>query len=681
MSAELDAAFASDDPEVRRRAVASLSDPEDGARRLARALGDADWRVRKEAARVATERAEAWALLPALVEGLCQGENVGLRNAALEVLERLGPSAADALLEALPRVPETARKFIVAALGFAGHAGVEKLAELANDRDANTAQAALEALAKVGGPRAEEALRGHLASDDPVQRLAAVDGLERLEARVALEELEPLLRDRLVRRLALRLLAFSDDPRAVIALFGALDGGALASAEEAAIALGRLLERGGSPAREVGVKARAMDDETRQTLRALASDGRAPARRAATWVLLLARDREVLSTAAELAADDRLPPVALEAVRSWGEGAIQPLLAIAPTLGARAQAAAIEMASELGASAPDPAEIRGLLVGAAREALASDEPLVASAAAAALATWGEASDAAALVESAARFGEPMARAAGRALERLATHYPDAVERALASTLLDGPVGAGLLPAALALGGAQAEGRLQATLNADDPRARCAAVLALPKLGGERAAELAGFALADEDLDVQVAAVHVLAQLAQRHADDPEPLGVAHLRLALRATTDPVARAAAQALGAIGDRASIPVLRELVPSGRPGVAVAAMESLRTMDDPALETLLVEALGQDDEELVKEALRALAQASSTGRAGRIALGLEHAAWDVRQLAARLLGQLGGEGAAALRARLAREADPGVRQAIEDALACLGDAGSER
>lgn len=681
MTDRIEVALASEDPELRRRAVASLATdhaPEREAQ-LVRALGDADWRVRKEATRVASE--VSWDLVPALVDALCQGENVGLRNAALEVLEHIGPRAAPALLDALPRVPETARKFVVAALGFAGGAGVEQLAEIASDRDTNTAQAALEALAKLGGPRAEEALRGHLRSADPVLRLAALEGLERLEARVALSELEPLLADRLVRRLALRLLAFSDDLGAVRALFTALDETG-ASASEAAIAVGRLLERGGPAAREVAATARSMGAATRRTLRELSTAGREPARRAATWILLLARDQEVLRTAAELAADDRLPPVALEAVRSWGAEAVDPLIGIAGTASARGRAAAIEMASELAASAPGIAPpLRARLLDALREGLASDEPVVATAAASALATWGEAGDVEALVRSATRFGEQVARAAGRSLERLAPRHPEAVERALASTTLDGPLGAALLPALASLGGASASDRLQATLNADDARARRAAVMALPKLGGERAAELAGFALADEDLEVQGAAVQVLAQLAASHSGDPEPLGLAHLRLALRASFDPVVATAARALGAIDDRESIPTLRELVRQGRPGVAVAAMESLRAMKDPALETLWVEALGQDDEELVKEALRAIADAASVRSAARVALALEHAAWDVRQLAARLLAGLGGEQAvAALRDRLAREDDAGVRAAIEDALARL-DGGAER
>jgi HEAT repeat protein len=135
-------------------------------------------------------------------------------------------------------------------------------------------------------------------------------------------------------------------------------------------------------------------------------------------------------------------------------------------------------------------------------------------------------------------------------------------------------------------------------------------------------------------------------------------------------------AAARALGVIRDRASLPTLRELVSEGRPGVAVAAMESLRALEDPGLDELLVQALGQSDEELVKEALRAIAQSAAPRREARIALGLEHGAWDVRQLAAQLLARIGGEVAvSALERRLDRESDAGVRVAIGEALAQLG------
>jgi HEAT repeat protein len=663
--------LASEDAEVRRRAVASLAhdDVPDRASMLIAALGDSDWRVRKEAVGVAIEHAEPWDLFARLVDALCQGENVGLRNAALEVLERLGPRSSSALLAALSSAPSSARKFVVAALGFAGGAGVVKLAELSNDPDPNTAQAALEALARVGGRAAEDALRAHLSNVNPVAKLAALEGLERIEARLTFDQIAPLLADRLVRRLAVRVLGFCEDPRAIAALFSVLSDPSPAAVGEAVSALGRVLEHGGSGALDAATHAHRMSEAQKSTLRALAGAGSDRARQAATWLLLLGHDREVLGVAAELASEDRLPPVALEALRAWGAPAVEPLLEAAQALSPRARSAALEMAADLAAIDPENSKSsRPALIAALRDALSGDEPAAAAAAAAAMAAYAEPSDAPALVRAASKFPEQAARGAGWALERLAASHPKAVEAAIATVTLDGPLGAALLPAIARVGGASAADRLQATLSADDPRARRAAVLVLPRLGGAHAVELAGFALADEDLDVQTAAVLVLAQLAD---DEGKPLGTEQLRLALRSGAVPVVAAAARALGAIFDRGSIPTLRELVREGRPGIAAPAMASLRTLGDPGLDDLLVEALGQTDEELVKEALRSIASRSEAPRrAARIALALEHPAWDVRQLAARLLGDIGGD-AAVLEARRARETDPGVQKAIEDAL----------
>ncbi|MFK7990569.1 MAG: HEAT repeat domain-containing protein [Sandaracinaceae bacterium] len=656
--------------ERRRRALTALEHAADDARaeRLIEALGDVDWRVRKEAVRVASAVAEPWGLLDALVAALVQGDNVGLRNAALEVMERLGPRAADALLTALPSVPDTARKFLVAALGCAGPSALPALAEIAQDADANTAQAALEALARIGGPEAETALRGHLGSPDPVQRLAALEGLERLEATVTLDVLRPLLEDRLVRRPALRLLGYTEDPEAGEVLLASLEapgGHPTGASGDAVAALGRMLSRGGPAAREIAEVAPALGPEVRAALRTLAGERRPPTRRAATWLLLLARDVEVLGLAAEAVAEDRLPPVALEALRVWGTDAVDPLLDIAPELSGGAHAAALVMAAELAQAGEATSAQVARLRGALRSALDA-EPSVASSAVGALEAFAESSDVPRLVELANHTHGGLARAAAHALTSVAAREPTVVEDAVVEA--NSNVGAALVPVMATLGGGSASDQLQAALSADDVDTRRAAVIALTHLDPVPATELAGFAMADEDLGVQTAAVRVLAELARRDGA-PRPQAVAHLRLALRAHAEPVVATAAAAIGDLGDRASVPHLRDLVSEGRPGIAVAAMAALRVLEDPALHELLVDALGQNDEELVKEALRSLAEQPGPRRSSRLALALDHPAWDVRTLAAELLGEVGGDdGQRALAARLPQETDPGVRAVIE-------------
>ena len=227
MSADkLVAALADQDPETRRRAVLACVDEVDpslGAP-LLQALGDPDWRVRKEAVQVAIARAQTFGMIEPLVGAICQGENVGLRNAALDVLETLGEVAAPALIAALPHVPEHARKFVVEALGEAGgQEVVDELAKAAISDDVNVAGEAIEALAHIAGPAAEIVLRSRLAAPDPFLRMAALDALNRRDVALHWAELEPLLKDRLLRRVVLSALGRTGHVEALDPLFAALD--------------------------------------------------------------------------------------------------------------------------------------------------------------------------------------------------------------------------------------------------------------------------------------------------------------------------------------------------------------------------------------------------------------------------------------------------------------------------
>ncbi|MDQ3034989.1 MAG: HEAT repeat domain-containing protein, partial [Myxococcota bacterium] len=120
--------------------------------------------------------------------------------------------------------------------------------------------------------------------------------------------------------------------------------------------------------------------------------------------------------------------------------------------------------------------------------------------------------------------------------------------------------------------------------------------------------------------------------------------------------------------------------------------AALVALRTLGagrpvappparEDELEELLVDALGHPDEEVVKEGLRVVADHPMARKESKLAIGLSHPAWDVRRLAATLLGALGSEEARAkLRERAAIESDDLVRIAIVDALgAVIGGAGA--
>src|SRR5688572_13643412 len=103
----------------------------------------------------------------------------------------------------------------------------------------------------------------------------------------------------------------------------------------------------------------------------------------------------------------------------------------------------------------------------------------------------------------------------------------------------------------------------------------------------------------------------------------------------------------------------------------GVQTCALP-ISTMGDPRRIDSLTAALSHTDAEVVKAALRALAGERDVRVAAHIGACLDHQAWDVRRLAADLLGRIGGETAIELlRAKLANESELLVKDAVHRAL----------
>jgi HEAT repeat protein len=678
---DIRASLRSDDSEERRRAVAAVaqSDLSDVTALLYEALGDKDWRVRKEAVRAAPAIAERHPLVDRLIAALCDGENVGRRNAALEAMRSLGPAVVQPLVDALPRVEEPARKFLIDAMGDTRDTGVVPVLVRAvnDDPDPNVAAAALDALARIGGAEAEMALRARLRVADPFQRMAALDGLARLGAVVPWEDLAPLLPDRLVRRAALGLLGRTGRREALEPLVEALCEGSpqlTAASARALVQLGQ--DPQGLPI-EVREHVRRLPLEARQSLRGLLTRGDLQGRQAAAEILALARDADGLEGVVYLLVQDALPPGAVQALRAWGPDAVQPLLALHRRSHGRARAVALELAADLLAAAEGQASNPPLwdeLRAALRAGAADPEPSVAMAAARSMSLFGEPQDAPMLVRRASRGPEEVSRACGEALEALAGSAPEVVREALEGVVFEGAAGAALARVAARLGGPQTVEQLQTALAADDPQSRRAGVDALAAIGDRRSAEHIAYALTDENVDVQTAAARALGRMRD---ETGQPLGTDQLLLALKSSSAAVQAAAAQALGEAGQAEAIGPLRELARSEAPGVAVAAVQALRLLRDPQLADLLLEALAHPDHEVVKQALRALGQGAGPAPVARLSRGLEHAAWDVRILAVRLLEHAGGDEAReALSRRLTHEPDPMVQQAIRKALGVEGD-----
>jgi HEAT repeat protein len=225
-----------------------------------------------------------------------------------------------------------------------------------------------------------------------------------------------------------------------------------------------------------------------------------------------------------------------------------------------------------------------------------------------------------------------------------------------------------------LGGPEALDRLRGLLSADEPHTRRAALHALGRIGGARAAQMVALALADENSDVQVAAAQVLGRLRDERGGVP---GASELMLAVQSEHAQVRAAVARALGNTGLLQAIEPLCELLRDDDGGVAIAAIDGLGQVAGDTLSDKLKDALIHPDREVVKAALRALAATRDPDAASELIAALSHDAWDVRQVAAELIGELRAMSARpALAAQLARESDDLARAALSDALRSLAE-----
>ena len=192
-------------------------------------------------------------------------------------------------------------------------------------------------------------------------------------------------------------------------------------------------------------------------------------------------------------------------------------------------------------------------------------------------------------------------------------------------------------------------------------------MTLADSGGRQAAEIAALALADEELIVRRAAVRALGQM---RTADGALAGFEHLARFVDAGGDHGLRVAAiHALGESRDPRAAAVLGPWADASDPQVAVAAVEALGHLGDL---DAVAQRLQHGHGEVVKAALGALVERRDSRSVELAARCLDHPAWDVRRYAADLLGGLGGASALTrLRARLAEEAEPLVRDALQRAL----------
>ncbi len=674
----IDRDLESDDPETRRCAAARITsvDEAQAVDLIIRALSDEDWRVRKQASQTAVEFGPVPALLARLVSVFQPGDNVGLRNAAVEALTAFGAHAVRVVVDALASLDADGRKLATEVLGRAQDASaLPALEQLMCDPDPNVRMGAIEAMGGLGEMVIDAASRNlvrALSSEDVQERLAALEGLNRLGVVVPWPKLAPLTHDPILRRPALAAASRSGSPQAAAELSVALEDDNPNLFRLALIGLADLVlgeaPIGGWQALQLrlGPTARA------RVLEALTPDaGDAEVRAAALVVAALVQEPAGVDVAIDALVDDRIALEAEAALAFFGPNAVPRLLARVAHGDAPLRAAVIGKLAGLRDPQND-AAIRRALCGA----IVDPSPEVACAALDALGELGGPEDVASVFALVSGRSAGVLGSAERALGALAARYRGearanalAAERdeesRIAICVVIGALRDGVL-------GSEPEDVmfLAAALSSPDCDTRKAAIIALGDVGSALAVDAVQFALADEERDVQTLAIRAFGRLRTAEGN---PVGTDRLIEILQESTEPTQMVAVvRALGDCDDDRAHRALAPMCQATHPAVAVAAIEVLGRSSSSSKVDTLVAAVSHAHSEVVKAALLALEGVRQARVRDCFGRSLSHSEWDVRRLAADCLGRFGGEIAAELlRDRLTREPEEIVKEAIGRAL----------
>jgi HEAT repeat protein len=221
--------------------------------------------------------------------------------------------------------------------------------------------------------------------------------------------------------------------------------------------------------------------------------------------------------------------------------------------------------------------------------------------------------------------------------------------------------------------------LVAAMSSTAVATRVAALAALARRTSSVVLDSILFALNDETYEVQIAAIQALGRFRDSAGNAPGTRFL--IDIARKNEDSEVELLALRALGHTGDPVALDFLVARVTAASALVAVAAVEALSSFEPRRFVDALIGALRHGDSEVVKAALQALSRVQDLPE-GAVLECLSHPVWDVRRLAADVLGSHPSARAReALARHLAAEGESVVREAIVRSLSHYEPPGSLR
>lgn len=590
--------FNSPDEELRLQALQAVeqTNTEEVINLLIQAFGDDSWRVRKMAMDLFLLKPHSYHSASRIIDLLSEADNAGLRNAAVEVLIRLGPQILPLLIDQVTSEDPDVRKFVIDIIGhMATPESIPVLCQALDDEDNNVRAAAAENLGMIKAHEAVPDLLDALQKPDLLLRFTILEALGHIAVPVPLTKLAPFKEEKLLRKALLECLGSAGDASAIPELIAALTDPLRNLRESSVSALAKMAQRYRTEVSEA--LAESLDkDHVKTTLLNYLDEG-VPEERKKSAIELLGcfADEDVVLRLLMLMDDDHLQQKALDSLIEIGQKTPEILLQLWSRLNTTQRCWVSFVFGETRTK-----EATDVL----RSALIESDPQIVSMALYALGRIGALKAMPDILNCLNSSDREVQVAASRTLIDLGNLSPDQVILNLKPLCSQSTAFVRQLAVSV-LGELNSADVLDILILASkdsDPGVRKEAVKGLSKQNFEEKVNVLQLCLTDENVEVRRDAVDGLAT-----CDSTETLH--GLSLAMQDSDMWVRAAAVRGLGRFDAASSIEWIDRAIQDPVGLVSIAALETLSRFHPEGALPKLLHALNHADEEVVRSSLELL------------------------------------------------------------------------
>ena len=649
----------SSDAEERREAVVDLGHAgSDAAPLLFRAMGDADWRVRKTAVeglvQIGGDR-----IIDGLLQALNAPDNAGVRNSAIEALVQIGRQSVDALLDLIETHDPDVRKFIVDILGdIKDPRAVPALITRLGDEDENVRVASAEALGKIRDPRAVDALLACLArSDRGWLDYAAAEALGAIGDERALGPLLASLGRSSLREPVLESLGKIGNASALGSLIASLEDPLRIVREVSIVAIVAIYRKSAVLARQkiVATVRTTMTGRSVDLLEEMLSTGSGELEQATLTLLGWTGRESSIRKLLTFLNEEVLEEPVVESLKYLDSGCAGFLIGYLSSDNALVRRSVARVLGNLGMISAEDSLIallsdeNGHVRSTAAEALGSLQSRKATAPLLALLTDEYESVQESAIRALAAIGDEATL--DGLIKDFSSHDPH-MRRNIA--LLLGKFSSGRVTDALAF-----------ALKDEEPKVRKAVVQALGAMAGERALRSLMLAITDDDPEVRMLAAEALGKIGTPGAGDALVPLLEDADLWVKA-------AAARGLGGIGGERAAELLASHLGTATDIFLLAIVDMLGRLKYQDAREQLEKLADHADPEVRKTVLVALSGFDEESVQRTFLARLSDPHWSVRKAAVEEIAKRRTEAVDAQLAKIAEgDPDPAVRKAAKEAL----------